>query len=324
MPRRSGAERVPDPGVSLVPNPPTWRYGNAEAEILDYHRSMLVDETRMCAFRDAIAATVRPGDVVVDIGAGTGVLSFLACMAGARRVYAAESGPVIDLARELSRANGFDERIIFIPEWSTTIEIPEPVDVVITETIGNAAFDEGIVAWTIDARRRFLREGGRVVPRTVELWMAAAESWDDHAEVSDWSAPFLPVDYTAARRRAEQTLWSADLAADDLLTPPTPVAEVDLRMVEDPVVDASGELRVHRDGTLHGMACWFRSELADGISLTNAPPTPSPSWCQGFLAVPRPLAVTAGDLLDWQIGVSADGAEWKWRIDVIDRRSPRR
>ena len=177
---------------------------------------MLVDETRMCAFRDAIAATVRPGDVVVDIGAGTGVLSFLACTAGAKRVYAAESGPVIDLARELSEANGFGDRIVFMPEWSTAIEIPEPADVVITETIGNAAFDEGIVAWTIDARRRFLRSGGRILPRSVELWMAAAESWDDHAEVSDWSAPSLPVDYSAARSRAEKTLWRADLAANDL------------------------------------------------------------------------------------------------------------
>ena len=315
------ATTVPD--VSLVPDPLTWRYGNAEAEILDYHRSMLVDETRMRAFRDAITATVRPGDVVVDIGAGTGVLSFLACMAGAKRVYAAESGTVIELARELSEANGFADRIVFIPEWSTAIEIPEPADVIITETIGNAAFDEGIVAWTIDARRRFLREGGRVVPRTVELWMAAVESWDDHAEVSDWSAPFLPVDYGAARRRAERTLWSVDLTADDLLTSPTLVAGADLRTAEDPVVDESGELRVRRDGTLHGMACWFRSELAEGISLTNLPPTPAPSWCQGFLAIPRPLAVTAGDVLGWEISVSADGAEWEWRIDVIEPLFPR-
>ena len=68
--------------------------------------------------------------------------------------------------------------IVLINEWSTAVDLSEPADVVITETIGNAAFDEGIIAWT-----------------------AAVESWDDHAQVSDWSAPTQPVDYSVDQRR---------------------------------------------------------------------------------------------------------------------------
>ncbi|MDX2379002.1 MAG: 50S ribosomal protein L11 methyltransferase [Acidimicrobiia bacterium] len=306
-----------------VPDRPSWRYGNAEAEVLEFHLSMLVDEQRMRSFQDAIAATVRPGDVVVDIGTGTGILSFLACRAGASRVYSAERGPVVELARELSEANGFGDRIVFLPDWSTAIEIPEPADVVVTETIGNAAIDEGIIAWTLDARRRLLRPGGRIVPGRIELWAAAVESWDDYAQVADWSAPALPVDYSIARARAEQTLWSAELAADDLLTAPTLVADVDLHLVQEPgAVEGAGRLRVRRDGVLHGIACWFRSELAPGIMLTNAPPTPAPSWGQGFLAVPRPLDVKAGDILAWDLRVGANGADWAWSIAPADDCSP--
>ena len=301
------------------PDRRSWRYGNAGAEVLDFHRSMLVDEARMDAFQRAIATTVRPGDVVVDIGAGTGVLSFLACKAGASCVYAVERGPVIELARDLCEANGFDDRVVFLPDWSTAIDIPERADVLLTETIGNAAVDEGIIAWTIDARRRLLRPEGRIVPGRIELWAAAVESWDDHAQVSDWSAPSIPLDYGVARARAQRTLWCADLAADDLLTAPALVADVDLHLVDEPGgLEESGRFRVRRDGVLHGLACWFRAELVDGITLTNRPPTPAPSWAQGFLAMPQPLDVKAGDALTWELGVSGEGDDWAWSIARVD------
>lgn len=302
-------------GRQVRPEPATRAHGASEAEILDYHLSMLVDEERMGAYQRAISASVRPGDVVVDIGAGTGILSFLACAAGASRVYAVEAGPVIEIARELCAHNGFDDRVVFLEEWSTEVEPPEPADVLITETIGNAAFDEGIIAWTADARRRMLRPGGLVLPRRVTMRAAAVESWDDHAQVSDWSASSLPFDYRTVRRRAERTLWFAQLRASQLLTEPSVVSGVDLRTATDDPVVGSGASRVERDGTLHGLACWFDAELAAGITLTNSPPTPAPSWLQGFLPVPRPLAVRSGDLIEWEIAVSADGSEWDWRAE---------
>ena len=301
---------------------PTWRFGNAEAELLEYHLSMLLDDARIGAYQQAIASSVRPGDVVVDIGAGTGILSFLACSAGASRVYAIEGGPVVEVARELCERNGFGDRVVLFNEWSTAVDLPELADVVITETIGNAAIDEGIIAWTIDARQRLLRPGGLVLPKRVAMWTAAVESWDDHAQVSDWSAPTLPIDFSVVRDRAERTVWFAELRKDQLLTEPALVVDVDLRVVADEAVTASGEFSVRRDGTLHGLACWFNAELVDGITLSNSPPTASPSWAQGYLPISKPLAVTTGDLLLWEITVSTDGGDWSWRISRGDSRSP--
>ena len=300
--------------MSHAHDPPTWRYGNTEAELLDYHLSMLVDEPRMRAFAAAVRRSVRPGDVVLDIGAGTGVLSFLACSAGASRVYAVEQGPVIELARELSARNGFDDRVVFINDWSTEIELPEPADVVVTETIGNAALDEGIIAWTIDARHRLLRHGGLVVPQRIRLCTAAVESWDDHAQVSDWSAPSLPVDFSMIRELATRTIWPVEVRADQLLTAPAMAADVDLRVATDASVMASGTAVVSRDGTLHGLACWFEAELVDGVALDNAPPTATPSWNQGYLPVAQPLAVTIGDTLEWEISISPGGHDWSWSV----------
>ena len=65
---------------------------------------MLVDGVRCETFREAIRRTVKPGDVVVDLGAGTGLLSFFAVQAGARHVYAIELSGIADVAAELIAA----------------------------------------------------------------------------------------------------------------------------------------------------------------------------------------------------------------------------
>ena len=56
------------------------------------HADMVFDKSRVAAYRDAINETVKPGDVVADLGSGTGLLSFLCLQAGAARVHAIESG----------------------------------------------------------------------------------------------------------------------------------------------------------------------------------------------------------------------------------------
>src|SRR5262245_14768649 len=113
-----------------VRNPPVLsaRKNIVVSLILDEHRHYLADQVRTAAFRQAIEEIVKPGDVVIDMGAGTGILGLLACQAGARRVYSIDSGGVIELARKLCHANGFGDRVIFVKGLSTRVELPEKVD----------------------------------------------------------------------------------------------------------------------------------------------------------------------------------------------------
>lgn len=304
--------------MANLPGGPVWQRDASHSTVLDYHLSMLHDVDRMDAFRRAIDATVRPGDVVVDIGCGSGVLSFMACEAGARKVYAIEGGPIIEVARELAADNGFADRIEFLGGWSIEVGLPEPADVLISETIGNAGFDEGILAWTHDARRRLLRPGAALVPQRLRMWVAAAESFDDHALVSDWLTVGLPYDYSAAHRRASRTLWFADLSPNHLLGQPELAADVDLSTAPDEPIGSAGLLQVDRDGTLHGLACWFDSLLCAGVTVDNLPPRTGSSWSHGFLPLAEPLAVTAGDRFCWEVSASADGEHWTWELDRLD------
>jgi protein arginine N-methyltransferase 1 len=305
--------------VPHLPGSPAWQRDASHSTVLDYHLSMLHDTARMDAFRRAIDASVQPGDVVLDLGCGSGVLSFMACEAGAGKVYAIEGGPVIDVARELAIDNGFDDRIEFLAGWSLEVGLPEPADVLLSETIGNAGFDEGIVAWTCDARERLLRPDARLLPERLRMWVCAAESFDDHALVGDWQAPELPYDYTAAHRRAARTLWYADLSPANLLGQPELAADVDLSTATNDTLTSAGTLQIDRAGTLHALACWFDSLLCPGVTIDNHPPRAASSWSHGFLPLAEPIEVEPGDELVWQVSVSADGEHWTWQVDRIDR-----
>jgi type I protein arginine methyltransferase len=86
---------------------------------IEDYGAMIADRVRMNSYHEALRRRVRPGDVVVDLGAGTGIFALLACRFGARRVYAIEPTDAILVAREIAAANGHAERIEFIQKLST-------------------------------------------------------------------------------------------------------------------------------------------------------------------------------------------------------------
>lgn len=123
----------------------------------------LYDKRRTLAFRRAIVNTVRPGDVVVELGAGSGVLSMFAADAGARTVYAVELDQAnLSTLRGTIVANGYQDRIQVLAGDATTIDLPEQVDVIICEMIATALLEELQIP-AMDNALRFARPGARVV-----------------------------------------------------------------------------------------------------------------------------------------------------------------
>ena len=180
----------------------------AETYSIRGHGSMIEDTVRMDAYAAALARTVRPGSVVLDIGTGTGMMALLACRLGARRVFAVDPGDSIHLARAAARASGFADRIHFIQDVSTRVELPERADVVVSDLRGVLPLFEQHVASIADARERLLAPGGVLVGRRDTLYAAPVEAEDEHRRITrPWDAHARGFDLSVARRAALNT-WS--------------------------------------------------------------------------------------------------------------------
>lgn len=127
-----------------------------------------VPRTRM--WKEAIEDAVRPGDVVIDAGSGTGILGVFAAMAGARKVYCIELHPrFVTLIEHLAARNGLSDVIEVIHADATTVEIPEQADVLICELLCTGQFFEPQVQ-VVNHLNRFLKPQARRIPRQVRSY----------------------------------------------------------------------------------------------------------------------------------------------------------
>jgi hypothetical protein len=261
---------------------------------------------------------VRPGDVVIDAGAGTGILSFFACDAGARRVYAIEQQHSADVAAMLARQLGYADRITVVHARSIDIDLPERAGVLVTETLGSLAFDEGILTTIADARRRLLEPDARIIPSRIDLWLAPAELPDFYSRTIDWwRTPRHGFDLSPMQVFAANTVHHTKIAPDALLAAPAAAMSLRTAELDDTAHRGAASFRTARGGIVHGFALGFSVTLADGITLTSERSGGVTNWEQGFLPLETPL--TAAEGADVAIDLRTDdGRMWHWRGRIGD------
>ena len=279
---------------------------------------MIADGPRMRAYAEALKLTIRSGDVVVDIGTGTGVFALLACRYGARRVFAIEPSDAIIVAKEIVAANGYARRVEFIQAFSTEVELPEPANVVVSDLRGILPLYGRHLPAIADARARFLAPGGTLVPRIDTLRAALIEAPDLHRGVrASWNED-PPFDMSAAERFAANEWRRASVREEQVVTEAAHCGDIDYASVQQPDLSFHIRLRATRRATAHGLCLWFDSLLADGVRLSNAPGPSSLIYGQAFFPWPRPVALAPGA----EIGVHMsahlidDSYVWAWDSSV--------
>ncbi|MDA7951265.1 MAG: methyltransferase domain-containing protein [Pirellulaceae bacterium] len=109
---------------------------------LHYHYAMLLDEHRMSSFQQAIQQVVRPGARVLELGGGTGVLSFFAAQQGASVDYVEYLPEMCEAANDFFLRNGVHPQVTIHNTDARTFLPDEPVDVVICEMLHSAVLSE--------------------------------------------------------------------------------------------------------------------------------------------------------------------------------------
>jgi protein arginine N-methyltransferase 1 len=269
---------------------------------IEVHRTMIRDRVRTEAFRRAIESVVRPGDVVLDVGAGSGILSMFAARAGAARVYAVERTTVAVLAQELAAANGVGKVVQVIHGDVMDVELPERVDVIVSEWLGGFGIDEGMLAPVIVARDRWLKAGGAMIPRSVTAWTALVHDryLGDTVEFLRNNPYGLELD-GLVEMTVNEISYSGTfrhLAAGDRRSEPGRLWTTDADVISLEQAQAPHEaetlLRVLDSGTANALALWFSADLAPGTSLSVGPGDPPTHWGMTTAPLRSPVELAPG------------------------------
>lgn len=291
---------------------------------IEYHRTLLADRVRNAAFHAALRQTIVAGEsTVADIGAGTGFLGFVAAKLGAARVDLYEAAEIAAVARRLLKHNRM-ARCRVAEVHSTEVTEPDRVDIVVCETLGNYPFEENIIATLNDARARFLKPGGTMIPRGLVQLAAPVTAERYWRELAVWDEVGYGLDFAPAKAMSLNNIYVRWFEAADLLDDASAAAawdEIVFDRRNKTTRSGKAAWRMSRPTTIHGLALWWRAELAPGVTLSTGPLDPRTHWEQLYLPALAPIRVEAGQTFAASLRSTTSferGTNVTWTLTVAD------
>jgi protein arginine N-methyltransferase 1 len=284
--------------------------------------SMNSDSARFKAYEEAIARGVRAGDVVAEIGCGPAVFALLACRAGAQRVYAIETEDIIDVARQIAAANGFADRIRFFQSDSRKVELPERVDVIVSDLRGVLPLIGCAVPSLRDAKQRFLAPGGVMIPRRDVLKAAIIEAERAYSElVSPWKTCVTEIELSAPLQLVLNTGHGTRVKLEQLMSESAELCTLDYMGNPEPQMSAKLAFRANRNGTAHGICVWFETQLYEDIRFSSGPESPVTIYGQLLLPWLEPVVVEEGQEVMVTVHANLVGKDylWRWETETTSR-----
>ncbi len=304
-----------------------WPISDDTDDHISSHHLLLRDHVRNQAFQRAIHRTVNPGDIVVEIGGGTGILSAFALQAGAKHVYLIESEDVISCAQKILRRGGWKKRITCIRSRAEAVRFTgRRADVIIAELIGSFGVDENILEVVPLVRNRALKRKGTVIPNRLQLFIAPISYPPLEQELELYRSVRHGVDLSPLATLADNNLYMVDLRNAQFLAAPVQLIEFDLLTWSDNTFERSVRFTIDRPGTLIGFAGWFEMSLSEGISLSNEPTGNQTHWDQVIFPIGDPARLKKNDRVSFHLHYETPkgGDEWKWSGTIQSREGKRR
>ncbi|SFV13020.1 methyltransferase domain-containing protein [Pseudoduganella namucuonensis] len=273
-----------------------------------YHHNMLMDQNRMHSFKAAIHYAVKPGMKVLELGGGTGVLSYFAA-AKASKVYCVEFNPdMVKEARKFLAINQNGEKVEVIHADAFEYMPPEPVDVVICEMIHVAMLREKQVEVIESFKRRYLERFGGPLPVFLpEAVIMAAQPLQQEYDFEGFHAPIVQFQET-------QVIHSGTVE----MAQPAVYSVIDFTQPNELQYKWEGKFVAERSGCVNAMRFVTKNILAV-VAERNS----TIDWLNHYMTLPlgTPVQVKAGDILEvsfqYRAGGSIPSLQASLRADVV-------
>jgi predicted RNA methylase len=292
------------------------------------HEKMLADEVRVTRYKRAIQRNIKQGEVVVDLGTGTGILSFFAARQRPRKIYAIDHSDFIEVARKIAEHNHIDN-IDFVQTNSRDFMPEEKVDVILHEQIGDNLFDENMIENTLDLKRRMLKKTGRILPGKFELYLEPVSLENDYKVPFLWENEIEGIDFSFLRnldeiesyKPADYTMdWLETSALKTFLCKPEAALAFDLNKLNSqddlPQVIELSRTAVN-PGALDGFCFYFRVIFDDEIQFDTSPVHTNTHWGNRLFRV-ESREVDRGDEISYRLTMNNILDIRTWSIEVTD------
>ena len=295
-----------------------------------WHLKMLADHERNNAFEKAIAKAVNPDSVVLDIGAGSGLLSMMAAKHGAKRVFACEqSSHISEVAKKIVEKNGFKDRVKLFNLKSTQLtknELKEKPNLIVAEIFDAGLIGEMAIPTFRHALKELCSEECKIIPAKAQvmgrlLHAPSSSSVNPMKNISGFDLSHFD------QFRVPQEYISEDLKLSEhqFLSNEFDMLDFNFTNLGDPISDNSFkskelEVLVNDSGVLHGVAFWFNLLLDDEIELSSKPDRLNNHWGQALFFFEQNLKVKKGDLMELNMRFN-DISIWFEEPNLIKKKS---